>query len=152
MSHLSPHIMPSASTTPASRHYAGQERRRSAAAPSADRVAVYVAAQALPAAEVPAAPTAQHRVIDEVQEAVCAAMAGEPGLFDLLKRRVLMHCARHPQAGGTAAAEIQRLLAVDIVERHFLACDKRRRLQRELQALAEALRVTLPDLSPVAPR
>lgn len=80
------------------------------------------------------------QVVDEVQEAVCAAMSGEAPLFDLIKRRVLIHCARRPEVGVAAAAELERLLAVDIVQRHFHACHKRRRLQRELADLAVSLR------------
>lgn len=79
-------------------------------------------------------------VVDEVQEAVCAAMSGESPLFELMKRRLLLHCARRPEVGPAAAAEVLRLLAIDIVQRHFHACDKRRRLQRQLVDLASSLR------------
>lgn len=81
------------------------------------------------------------QVLDEVQEAVCAAMSGEAPLFDLIKRRVLQQCARRPEIGAAAAVEVERLLSVDIVQRHFHACHKRRRLQRDLAALATELRL-----------
>lgn len=121
--------------------YTGPERRRFGATRSApptpdDRV-LHAVPSALEAASLHGD---RSRVLDEVQEAVCAALCGDAPLFDLIRHRVVLRCGRHPLLGDAAAGEIDRLLAVDIVQRHFLACDKRRRLQRDLAALAEALR------------
>ncbi|RTL41591.1 MAG: hypothetical protein EKK53_13475 [Burkholderiales bacterium] len=122
--------------------YTGPERRRFGAAARRDDLLPGERAllAAPPAVEAASLQSERSRVVDEVQEAVCAALCGDAPLFDLLRERVGLRCVRHPLLGEAAAAEIDRLLAVDIVQRHFLACDKRRRLQRELTALAGRLR------------
>lgn len=126
----------------AAARYAGPERRRfGARLRGADMRPEARVLQAAPAAADAASfHTDRHRVVDEVQEAVCAALGGDAALFDLLRLRVELLCARRQLLGDAAAVEIDRLLAVDIVERHFLACDKRRRLQRDLLSLARTLR------------
>lgn len=136
--------LPAVPTTPA--RYAGPERRRFVARahshhPVADEPVLRAVPAALDAASFHAD---RNRVVDEVQEAVCAALGGDAALFDLLRQRVVLRCARRPLLGHAAALEIDRLLAVDIVERHFLACDKRRRLQRDLAMLAQVLRAACP--------
>lgn len=124
--------------TPA--RYTGPERRRFGAARSDPPMPGDRALQAAPSALAAASLHGDRsRVLDEVQEAVCAALCGDGPLFDLIRHRVVLRCVRHPLLGDAAAAEIERLLAIDIVQRHFLACDKRRRLQRDLAALAEML-------------
>lgn len=128
--------------TTAGAPYTGPERRRFGAALRRGELlpleSIYVvmptAAQDLSLQEQ------RSRVVDEIQEAVCAAMSGEFPLFDLIRRRLLLHCDGFPAIRASAAVELERLLAVDIVQRHFHACDKRRRLLRELGALADALR------------
>lgn len=136
--------LPAVPATPAG--YAGPERRRFSARPQgddlgADERLLRAVPGALDAASFHAN---RNRVLDEVQEAVCAALGGDAALFDLLRQRVVIRCARRPLLGDAAASEIDRLLAVDIVERHFLACDKRRRLQRDLAMLAQLLRAACP--------
>lgn len=121
--------------------YSGPERRRLSAPVRSAVAAIEPVLPVMPAP--PADPRAlddRCRALDEVQEAVCAAISGEAPLFDLVKRRVLMLCARRPEVRAAAAAELERLLAVDILQRHFHACHKRRRLQRELAELAAGLR------------
>lgn len=128
--------------TPAGAPYTGPERRRNAAGLQRGELlpleSVYLV---MPEAAQDLTLQGQRsRVVDEIQEAVCAAMSGESPLFDLIRRRVLMHCAMSPGVSAAAADELDRLLAVDIVQRHFHACDKRRRLLRELMAVAGSLR------------
>jgi hypothetical protein len=84
-------------------------------------------------------------LLDEVQDVVGAALCGDSPLFDLLRQRLTLRCVGRPWRGATAANEILRLQAIDIVQRHLLACDKRRRLQRELVALADTLRAVVPN-------
>lgn len=134
-------------TPPASTpRYTGPERRRFGTAPRPDEPlpGEGVLQQVPTVLEAAALQSDRSGVVDEVQEAVCAALCGDAPLFELIRHRVVVRCVRHPLLGGAAAAEIDRLLAVDIVQRHVLACDKRRRLQRELAALADALRLPPP--------
>ena len=123
--------------------YTGPERRRFGTVPRPDEpLPGEGALQQVPTVlEAAALQSDRSGVVDEVQEAVCAALCGDAPLFELIRHRVMLRCVRHPLLGAAAAAEIDRLLAVDIVQRHVLACDKRRRLQRELAALADALRL-----------
>ncbi|MBL8275876.1 MAG: hypothetical protein JNL93_04195 [Pelomonas sp.] len=121
----------------AATRYAGPERRRYAGGEPLDSGGQSDDASRAQQALSPA--VERSLVVDEVQEAVCAAMSGETPLFELMKRRLLLHCARRPEVGPPAAAEVLRLLSIDIVQRHFHACDKRRRLQRQLADLASGL-------------
>ena len=125
--------------TPA--RYTGPERRPFGAARSDPPMPGDTALHAVPSALAAASLHGDRsRVLDEVQEAVCAALCGDAPLFDLIRHRVVLHCGLHPLLSDAAAGEIERLLAVDIVQRHFLAFVQRRRLQRDLAALAETLR------------
>jgi hypothetical protein len=126
--------------------YAGPERRRFGTPPTTGELLPGERVLKMVPSALDAATLQSDRsgVVDQVQEAVCAALCGDAPLFELIRHRIVVRCVRHPLLGAAAAGEIDRLLAVDIVQRHVLACDKRRRLQRELAALADALRLPPP--------
>lgn len=80
------------------------------------------------------------RVIDAAQDVLCAALASEGGLCALRRDRVHGLCLHRPQAALVALREIERNLALDLINRHLMACHKRRQILRELQSLVETLR------------
>lgn len=134
--------MPAVRATPAP--YAGPERRR-----FAEPIDDVPSGKQMPPGWVSATEAAplqcdRSHMLDDVQEAVSAVLCADAPLFDLIRHRVFLRCVGRPWLGAAAAAEVERLLAIDIVQRHVLACDKRRRLQRDLVALAETLRGAVP--------
>jgi hypothetical protein len=82
----------------------------------------------------------RQRVLDAVHDALSAALTADAALCHLRLRQTLALSAGRPQVAWVACRELLRVLRVDIVARHLLACDKRRRLQREMQEVAARLR------------
>lgn len=83
---------------------------------------------------------ARAQAVGLVHDAVSAALAGDEALCGLRQRQLLALCGDHPHAAWAARQEVVRTLSVDIVVRHLRGCDRRRRLQREIEQLAAALR------------
>ena len=79
------------------------------------------------------------RAREAVQDAISAALSGERTLCGLRCSQVVTRCAGRPLA-MQAAHEIEQALKFKMIERHLFACDKRRHLHRELEALARYLR------------
>lgn len=82
----------------------------------------------------------RQQALDAVHDALSAAMTSDIALCHLRLRQTRALCAGRPHAAWAAYREILRVLGVDIVARHLRACDKRRRLQREMEGLAVQLR------------
>ena len=98
----------------------------------------------VPASRLAAATLGRQRTRAEalglVHDAVSAALAGDEPLCGLRQRQLLAICADQPHAAWAARQEISRVLCVDIVARHLRGCDRRRRMQREIDQLAATLR------------
>lgn len=77
--------------------------------------------------------------LDAVHDAVSAALTGDVALCRLRQQQTLALCADRPHAAWAARREILRILGVDIIGRHLRGCDRRRRLQREIEELASRL-------------
>lgn len=88
-----------------------------------------------------ARPTDRQRALDTVLDALSAAMAGDQALCRLRLQQILSFCSARPHAAWAARQEIGRQLGIDIVSRHLHVCDKRRQLRREIEGLADQLRV-----------
>lgn len=82
----------------------------------------------------------RQQVLNAVHDALSAAMTADAALCRLRLQQALDLCTDRPHVSWAAHREIKRLLALDIVERHLSACEKRRCLQREMEALAARLR------------
>lgn len=78
----------------------------------------------------------RQQAVEAVQGALSAALMADTALCRLRLQQALSLCAGRPHAAWAARQEVQRALAVDIVARHLRACDRRRRLHREIEALA----------------
>lgn len=83
---------------------------------------------------------ARAQAVGLVHDAVSAALAGDEALCGLRQQQLLALCSAHPHAAWAARQEVVRALGVDIVVRHLRSCDRRRRLQREIEQLAGNLR------------
>ena len=96
----------------------------------------------------PSSPRSEERqqALDAVHDALSAALTADIALCRLRLQQTLSLCQGRPHAAWAACREILRVLGVDIVVRHLRACDKRRRLQREMQDVATHLRqIAAPD-------
>lgn len=92
----------------------------------------------------------QFRVLELVQEAVSAALSSEADLCELRCGHLRALCAPGTEAAALAAAEFDRLLAIDIVERHLDMCHRRRLLRRNLALFARQLHPVGQGLTPTA--
>lgn len=91
-------------------------------------------------APLPGRSQVRNEALDAVHDVVSAALAGDTELCRLRQYQALTLCAERPHAAWAARQEIVRILGVDIVARHLRGCDRRRRLQREIEDMAARLR------------
>lgn len=82
----------------------------------------------------------RQQALDAVHDALSAAMTADMALCRLRLQQALSLCTGRPHAAWAARQAVVRALAVDIVARHLRVCDKRRRLQREIEDVATRLR------------
>ncbi len=89
----------------------------------------------------------RQQALDAVHDALSAAMTADTALCRLRLHQTLNLCTDRPHAAWAARQELGRLLRLDIVARHLSACEKRRRLLRELEELAACLRqIAAPEV------